>query len=193
MEEESQLELFDAPGSGTIRRGMAPMGAVQLRWDHAVLAGIAGLIVVTVVFACGVERGKLFARAERPLLTAPAGQQAVSSSEASRASSPSASSREPANATKEKTAPPAQQQKASPPKRLASSGSTFAIQIVSYRTPELASRELKRLHATGEQAFLMKQQDKAVLFIGPFPSRTGANAKLASLKQRYRDCFIRSL
>ena len=69
----------------------------------------------------------------------------------------------------------------------------FAVQVVSYEQPQLAQRELQRLHARGEQAFLIKRQERVVLYVGPFPSKDTAGLKLQLLRQQYRDCFIRVL
>lgn len=67
---EHQLELFDLARRAGGLPHRAPLGRLilHLRHDQAVLAGIAGLIGLTVVFACGVERGKQLARYERVLL-----------------------------------------------------------------------------------------------------------------------------
>ena len=61
---ENQLELFDG-GYQPIRpphREVLGRFLLQLRHDQLVLAGIAGLIGLTVVFACGVERGLFILR-----------------------------------------------------------------------------------------------------------------------------------
>jgi len=65
--------------------------------------------------------------------------------------------------------------------------------VVSYNRPKLAQQELQRLKERGEPAFLMTTQGRTVLFIGPFPTKEKASARLSSLKRHYQDCFIRSL
>ncbi len=182
---ESQLQLFETTVTGTIRRPVMPPARLELRQDHVILLGILGLIGVSIIFAWGVERGKQLARGER-LLISP-------SNLASEESPRSVPSSRPV--TTERQAPPAGKPVNAPraPKRLASNNSRFAVQVVSYSKPALAAQELKRLQARGESAFLIKKQDKTVLYVGPFDSRQRAKDRVASLKQRYRDCFVRNL
>ena len=199
METEAQLQLFEMPAAGRIRRTMAPVGRLELRHDHVILLGILGLIGIAAIFACGVERGKQLARVERMLIVPSSASSAASSSASStsstersldRAGSPAASTPDTERAGRSAPKPvgvPRGQ------KRLASPTTRFAIQVVSYSKPELAVRELKRLQAHGEAAFLLTQERRAVLLVGPFPSRQHAAKRLSTLKQRYQDCFVRNL
>jgi len=202
-ETTSQLEFFEAPNPGVIRPLITPVGRLEVRHDHAILLGMAGLIGVAVIFAGGVERGKQLARTERVLMAPPSSRSSSSSSASSSSASPATSlnSPEPARAGASSSPITPRQSTPSPkpataprvPKRLAESSARFAVQVVSYTKPALAARELSRLQARGESAFLIKRADKAVLFVGPFTSRKLAKDKLAGLKPRYRDCFVRSL
>ena len=71
--------------------------------------------------------------------------------------------------------------------------SHYAVQVVSYRQPQLAKRELNRLQGLGERAFLMLRGGYAVLYVGPFPSKEHALEKLVGLKTRYQGCFLKVL
>ena len=190
---------------------------LHLRHDQLVLAGIGGLMGLTVVFACGVERGKQLTRGERTLMA----QQALqpSQTQAPRAAErPSASqipSVTPATETGSKTplAPTLPLKKREPTKLAAgtppsptsarsaerrvsvptASRARYAVQIVSYRRAQLAQKELARLQAVGERAFLILKDGYAVLYVGPFPSKTNAHEKVAKLKGRYDGCFVKAL
>lgn len=200
-EHEAQLEFFETPNPGTLRPLIAPVGRLEMRHDHAILLGMAGLVGVAVMFAGGVERGKQLARTERMLMAPPSSHSSSSSSASSSSASPATplNSPEHANAPSSRTTlrqtTPSPKPSTAPraPKRVAESSVRFAVQVVSYTKPEFAARELKRLQARGESAFLIKRADKAVLFVGPFTSRKLAKEKLAGLKPRYRDCFVRNL
>jgi cell division septation protein DedD len=65
--------------------------------------------------------------------------------------------------------------------------------VVTYRQPQLAKRELERLQAKGERAFLMSRKGLTVLCVGPFPSKDNAKEKLVQLKDRYQGCFLKTL
>lgn len=164
--------MFDLASSPVPRPQRETLGRffLQLRHDQLVLVGIVGLIGVTVVFACGVERGKQLVRAEF------FAQQA-------------ASTREPASAPA--VSPPAP--KATQPKKPLGGRSRYAVQVVTYSRPQLAKLELDRLKARGEAAFLVIRDGRTRVYVGPFPSRSNADKKLAQLKTRYQDCFVRSL
>ena len=178
--QENQLELFDVT-SGAVpppHRGMWGRLSLHLRYDQCVLVGIAGLIGLTIVFACGVERGKQLARTERPLL---AHQEAVA---------PQAGKTTPARSATSVAAPTVP--KAKEPVRRAAK-SRYAVQVVTFSRPQLAKQELERLRAKGEPAFLIIREGRTSVYVGPFPSKGHAAEKLALLKSRYQDCFVKTL
>lgn len=210
-----QLELFDVQANVSRRPRREALGRMwlQVRDDQLILGGIGGLIGLAVIFACGVERGKQLVRHERALLIregaaeqpAPPDGNSVARSASGRAEGAPAgivagsSARPPAPA---KTKPPSARVAAAPAK--ASGGakrstagqaqrSRYAVQVVTYSRPQLAKQELDRLRAKGERAFLVMRDGRTAVYVGPFPSRTNASEKLALLKSRYQDCFIRSL
>ena len=81
-----------------------------------------------------------------------------------------------------------------PKTRVAAAGSSrYAIQVATYATPNLAKQEMQRLRAGGDAAFIVIRNGHTVVFAGPFPSREDAGEKLADLKSRYEDCFIKTL
>jgi cell division septation protein DedD len=75
----------------------------------------------------------------------------------------------------------------------APTGKQYAIQVVTYKNRQYAERELKRLQETGERGFIVTSQTHAVLFVGPFDSKTAAKEKMTSLRSRYSDCFLKTL
>jgi len=188
---DGQLELFDLTGHPTVKPRPPSLGrlVLQIRQDQLVVAGIAGLVGFTIVFALGVERGKQLVRSERVLL-AREQPPAPSGSATAIPATPTAATVKPATA-----APPAPVKPSAPKTRVASASpaSRYAIQVVSYRQPRLAKRELDRLQAKGERAFLVTRKGFTVLCVGPFPSKNNAKDKLAQLKDRYQGCFVKTL
>lgn len=222
---EGQLELFDLAHQPAPRARPEHAGRflLQLRDDQLVLSSIGGLLVLTVIFACGVERGKQLVRSERPVL---AGQPPVSvpvrtriavkpsAPEQATSVAPASTKRETAEQVdapaKKSAPPPALTPKVKKPSKLASgtakpSGtrenttarqagkSRYAIQVVTFSRPNLAKQELDRLQARGERAFLVMRDGRTRVYVGPFPSKDNASQKLTSLRGRYQDCFLRTL
>jgi cell division septation protein DedD len=200
---ENQLELFDLTSGPTPRPRRPATSELQLalRYDQLVVAGMAAVIGLTIVFAGGVERGKQLARTERALLVReepPA--KAPMDAGGARTTKPTASPTVDA-APDKKSAPtvPAAGPQPKPRTRLASEEASgvserrYAIQVVTYSRPELARRELGRLQARGERAFLVIRDGRTVVYVGPFPSKGNAKDKLATLKSRYQDCFVKTL
>ena len=188
---DGQLELFDLSDQPTAKPRHTTLGrlVLQIRQDQLMVAGIAGLVGLTIVFALGVERGKQIVRSERVLL---ARQQAPQPQTVVPAPSPSsAKTTKPAQATSPAPVKPKTPVKLAAPS--ATSRSRYAVQVVTYRQPQLAKRELDRLQAKGERAFLMSRKGLTVLCVGPFPSKDNAQEKLVQLKDRYQGCFLKTL
>ena len=208
-EPETQLEWFDVPHHASPRRGARIFSQpLRMRPDHAVLGLILLLIGTSVVFAVGMERGKRLARTEpgvfEPMAAAPQRQANAASPGETLAIRPPISGKgspamppAPARETLERPSAPmpntAPTQPSRKPGKTSAPKSRFAVQIVSYRQMKLAQRELQRLQQRGETAFLVTRQDRTVLLVGPFVDKERASSKLASLKRRYQDCFVRTL
>lgn len=195
-EAQQQLEFFDLSNQPHPRLRQPSLGRLllSLRYDQLVLAGIAGLIGIAGVFACGVERGKQLVRAERPFLVREEPEPSAASNPAARPARMQAPTPPPVTETKSKspTAPTPARKKPDPSK-LAAGTSRYAVQLVSYRTSRFAKQEMTRLHSSGERAFLVLRDGYTVLYAGPFASKVNAREKSAQLKTRYQGCFVKSL
>lgn len=198
---EEQLELFSLQGQASASRSYREIPrrwSLQLRHEHVMLGGIASLIGIAIVFAFGVERGKQLVRAEH-VAVARQSAQLPSLANAQKVLTPVAEQKtvvpQPAVADKALKEPSVKTpEKVKQPRKLAeSSASRFAIQVVTYSKPSLASLEVQRLHARGERAFLLKRNGRTAVFVGPFPSQAHASEKLTGLKPRYQDCFVKTL
>ena len=173
---DEQLQLFDVPGQpARLRRSATPsLGHATLRHDHAVLLAMIVMIAASMLFAFGVERGKHVVQAERSRSSV---MQTASAPEAATIPTPAPQTR---------------------PSKLASSEEArFAVQVVSYRQAKFAQRELQQLQRQGENAFLLQRQGKTTVMVGPFLTKEHAASNVSRLRQRYReryrDCFIRTL
>ncbi len=194
--QERQLELFDVGHPSTPRQPRESLGRwwFHLRYDHVVLASVASVIGLTIIFACGVERGKHLVRAERLLLQRQETVPALSKASTPKIAAPSQPSAGPAASAKAAPAAPAAKPAPVVPSKTASkSRGRYAIQVVTFSRPVLAKQEMDRLQATGESAFLVMREGRTIVYVGPFVSKVNASEKLPTLKSRYRDCFVRAL
>ena len=71
--------------------------------------------------------------------------------------------------------------------------SRYVVQLATYSRTQLAQQELSRLKAQGERAFLILRNQRAIVYVGPFPSQGRATERLSALKSRYQDCFLKTL
>lgn len=194
---EQQLELFHVEGHRSTQSSQRVPGlfVVRIRHDQVFLGSIACLLGISVVFACGVERGKELARSERTMLIPRGfaeGTPTTVAQEEPRPRSPIPALAIAKNSQTTYTVGP------STPRRIAENGTLaaglrYAIQVVTYSRERLATRELQRLQAKGERAFLVKRSGRTIVYVGPFPSQAHASRKLTTLKTFYVDCFIKTL
>ena len=203
--QENQLELFDLRNSSApkVRRESLGRILLQLRYDQLVLGSMAAILGVTVIFACGVERGKLLVRVDRSILVrqppaAPAPQPTVTA-ELPTTPQPVPAAAPSTVAVQKTTQKPAQVPGTKVKARVVSapaagkSSSRYAVQVVTFTRAGDAKQEMDRLHARGERAFLVMREGRTVVYVGPFPSKSNATEKVTTLKSRYQDCFVRTL
>lgn len=205
---EQQLELFDVANQPASKPHRELWGrlVIQMRHDQLILAGIGSLIVLTVIFAGGVERGKELARSEQRRVLVQQPQALTPEVKSSKPSvvyedqKPMVAPKPQVTTEKKSVAKTVGQNTQAPSKNelvqkkaLVSEKSRYIIQVATYNRPNLAQQELQRIHARGERAFLILRDGRAVVNVGPFPSRDHASKKLAGLKTRYQDCFVKTL
>lgn len=202
---EGQLELFELGAHAASAPRRSSLGRVFLhaRYDQLVLVGIAGIIGLTILFAVGVERGKLLARTERALnartASLPAASTALTPANAPAKAPVVTAVKAPASAPAVKATAAAPSVKASAPAAPKPAPATkptrskFAIQVVTFSRMQLARQELQRLQSRGEAAFLVTRGEMTTVYVGPFVTRTDATSRLGRLKSTYQDCFLKSL
>ena len=186
VSEENQLELFDVASQAAPRPHRELVGQVrlQLRYDQLVLTSVIGIIGLTVIFACGVERGKQLARYEGRASSALEPPAAIPALPAAPVATITATQRVPASGV----AP-----KIKAPSKPAIVRSRYAVQVVTFSRPLLAKQELERLQSRGERAFLVAREGRTAVYVGPFTSKNNASEKVSTLKTRYQDCFVKVL
>lgn len=200
---ENQLEFFDVTRQPAPRPHRESLGRVwlQLRYDQLLLGTMAGVIGLTIVFACGVERGKQLVRAERTLLVPlakPSAKPKMIVVEAPEQPAPQAAiTAPPATEVSAPSFTPALKPAATPvkkePAKAKTGKSRYAVQVSTFSKPQMAKQEMDRLRAKGEPAFLVIREGRTMVYVGPFPSKDNAAAKSTNLRSKYSDCFVKTL
>ena len=159
--------------------------------DTLVVCIIAGLMFNVIVFAMGMERGKVLngsaavipeekpqtrmVQAVRPKPQAAAVEtQAVKQEITAEEKEPQTKKTETAE---EKTAP---------------AENSYIIQLVTYSSDNNAKEEMNTLEQNGISGFVLKKGEYYVVYAGAYPSKSAALEKLNDLKKRYKDCFVKA-
>jgi hypothetical protein len=69
----------------------------------------------------------------------------------------------------------------------------YVIQVATYKNENIAKREKRLLEKKGLPAIISQRGNYLVIFVGKYSTKKEAESKLKSLKERYRDCFVRRL
>lgn len=190
---ERQLNFF---GTETDSRSSSRRQIIALPIDTLALLGIIVVLLLTISFSLGVERGKKItlnpavtpeviakkaeAKTEFPQQT----QQNILNPQPGQ----SISADDPYAVETVQKPQPAVTQVAS-----ISSNSRYRIQVASYKKENEAWQEARMLKNKGYSATVDKKGNFAVIIVGDFSNKTDAQKNMQSLKTKYRDCFIRRL
>ena len=68
----------------------------------------------------------------------------------------------------------------------------YTVQVVTYRTPSRAKKEMDVLQNKGYEPFLIPSGEYYQVCVGKYQTRKDATMMLAVLKKRYDDAFIRN-
>ncbi|MDD5613700.1 MAG: SPOR domain-containing protein [Candidatus Omnitrophica bacterium] len=69
----------------------------------------------------------------------------------------------------------------------------FALQVVAYKNISYAESEKKNLEKSGFPAYIEEAGTYRIVYVGPYSSKSEADAALVKLKSRYRDAFIKKV
>ncbi len=182
-----QLDLFSettrtAP-EDTRRRTGNFIGHL-FNYERIILVSIGLLIVGTISFSVGVEKGRRMESQNRDtaVKTAVATNTRPSvalTQKQEKLPSPTATAPLPVQTTITPTV----------------TGERYTIQVASYVTEGAAQKEGERLKRQGYSTLVLKKGKYTILCVGEFNSREQAQSFLSVFKKQkaYRDCFIRRL
>lgn len=155
---------------------------LSVSYEALIITLIGAVLVASVVFSLGVERGRSFTASE-VAMTEPVQPAAVP-------------------VAIEPAAPPVAVAKATPPVAAnvttaaketvpAASNKPYTIQVASYRGRDLADKELARLKGMGYSGEVIKKGDYFILCVGSFANKDSAKGTFAAMQKRYKGCLIR--
>ncbi|MCQ9205550.1 MAG: SPOR domain-containing protein [Omnitrophica bacterium] len=159
---------------------------VIFHFDTLVLSSVVIILLLTLVFSLGVERGK------RIVL---AGLREVKKSPAKALDLPEKESQE---KIKESEKNSIQFQADVGNDRIIEETDEkkqekYHIQVASFRQENTAQRAAKILKEKGYSAVVLKKGAYAVIYVGSFDNKEEAKDNLEALREKYKDCILRRL
>jgi hypothetical protein len=182
-----QLDLFSETTRTTpedTRRRTGSFIGYLFNYERIILIGIGLLIVGTISFSVGVEKGRRMASQNGDIAVKTEVQ---------------TSTRQSAALTQQQERIPAQTATTPLPIQTATTPTVtlvrYTIQLASYVTEGAAQKEAERLKRQGYSTLVLKKGKYTILCVGEFNSREQAQSFLNVFKKQkaYRDCFIRRL
>lgn len=201
-QQQSQFELFPGTESNydTTLKTRYHFAPVTLSWDNIIIAGIVIVILLTLFFSLGVERGRKLinpsgdsaqvnqGKGEGRLTDLPAAKQMPieqllpeQSEKESMMMKPSVMD------SPQKIVAPAQES-------ISGSGvSRYTIQVASFKEMEYAQREAADLKKKGYDILLLPKGGHVIVCVGKFTNKEKAVVTQNRLKKQYKDCLVRRL
>ncbi len=174
---EFQRELFRSPD-----RFRAPLKrhqfilprrvTITIRLERLIFISITALMVMLVIYALGVEKGKRLVMVNRE-----------------RAEKEEAKGMRQAMPEKSQIAAGVQEklgEETAPPKQ-------YAVQVATFRKKTSADEEVKRLEKYGHKINVIDAGDYYQVCVGEFISEGDANKMLKILRNRYKDCYVKKI
>jgi cell division septation protein DedD len=163
--------------------------AISVSLDTLIVIIIGVLMVNLTAFVLGIEKGKVIAKSESSKVIAiePDSNAAEPLLQKKITVVPAAAEEEQKtieiNPAEEKTVA----------ENSANPSAGYIIQLVTYSSDSFAHSEVDRLSAQGLDGHVLKSGEYYIVYAGTYNSKIKANEKLASYKQRYKDCYVRLL
>ena len=166
-----QLYLFTHRKDNTKDSGRPK---VILPLDTLILLGVITILLFTISFSMGVERGKSITQgikgAKKEI--SPAQSQDTATSK---------------NKSINKDAEATQRSK----KKVEEKKERYHVQVASFKKENSARKEVERLEEGGYPVRIMKKGDYVVIYVGGFENEGEAKSNFKDLKKRYKDCIFR--
>jgi len=206
IREKRKSKLF---GAFKFKKPIFPQQRLTFSFSYEILiiALIGVVLSASILFSLGVERGRSLGFS--PAVSSPGAVQTVIETTASgiKILPADAAVEEPAEVKKEAAVKPQRKQEvanlplpetpAAPKKSgvvAASSAATdkpFTIQVASYKTRDLAEKELTRMKNKGYSSDILKKGNYFILCVGSYAKKELANQALPYWERQYKGCIVR--
>lgn len=178
---DKQAYLF---GIDNIRNDMKKRHTLILPVDTLVLLIVVIVLLLTLAFSLGIERGRKIAYSQIEK------KSNFQQEEIFNTESEKEGIKEKVEETQEVAVIPNKVNDKDNEKKHSASAK-YILQLATYLKKETAEIEVTKLEDKGYPVFLSQKGKYVVLFIGDFSDKNEAEEKMAELKKRYKDCFIR--
>lgn len=159
---------------------------LSLSYETLIIILIGAVLVASIIFSLGVERGRNLKGRDvelpapiQPVVAVPAPTPDTAPAPVEPITPIVAEAPKPVLKTAEAVKKPATVDK------------PYTIQVASYKTPDLAKKEISRIKAMGYSADVIKKGNYFILCVGSFATKDAAKQTLAVMGKRYKGCMIR--
>jgi len=152
---------------------------VILPQDTLILLGVIAILLFTMFFSMGVEKGKNITRGVRGVK-----EEIVSPNR----SQDTATTR---NKSISKDAETNQRAKEEVKEEAGEERERYHVQVASFKKENSARKEVERLESNGYPVVVMKKGDYVVIYVGGFENEREARSNFKDLKERYKDCIFK--
>jgi len=150
---------------------------VILPLDTLILLGVIVILLFTILFSLGVERGKKIALRLK--------NEGENIEEHNRAADSITAKNE--DSTQDILAPQKTVDKEKKVER------KYHVQVASFHKVKSAREEAQSLKDNGYPVVIMKKGDYVVIYVGGFKDKREAKNNIKDLQRKYKDCFLKRL
>lgn len=199
MNAEKQLSFLQDENNTTRQRY-----AITLYSDTLILSAIIIVLIMALLFSLGVERGRHIALLQQTTQQRAQTDKVLRVSESASSNNPVQPLNAPASSETQEGNIEALLAEANTQQHLTvltasqkaenqfNAQETCAIQLASFMQEPIAQKEAKRLEEKGYRVSVLKKGKYIVVFVN-FKDTNEAQKNIATLKKKYKDCFIRRL
>lgn len=159
---------------------------IAISYEALIIILIGLILIISVIFSLGVERGRNLEFTEAPYKDAQPATETTAEEEEIQPLE------KPVDIQKQPEAKPKEQEIAKAVALESAYGEKpFTIQVATYKTRALADKESLRLKNIGYPSDVIKKKELFIVCVGSYAKKELAQQTLKDLKKMYKDCYVR--